>query len=66
MKDGTLLSVYRQPIALDRFMMYDINGDQSSAMGLKKAFVLVQENRFRQMCGIIMLQAGSEEVKVGL
>ena len=62
MKDGTVLSVHRQPIAMDRFMMYNI--DEASAMGLKRAFVLIQENRFQQLHSIILLQADSEEIKV--
>ena len=66
MKDGTLLSVHRQPIAMDRFMMYDVDGEQASAMGLKKAFVLIQENRFQQMCSITLLQASTEDLKVSL
>ena len=43
-------------------MMYNI--DEASAMGLKRAFVLIQENRFQQLHSIILLQADSEEIKV--
>ncbi|XP_076814497.1 uncharacterized protein LOC143460765 [Clavelina lepadiformis] len=63
LKDGTVLSVHRQPIALDRFMVYDVDVDNVTSMGIKRAFVLVQENRFQQMCAITMLQAPSEDAK---
>nr|XP_018668275.2 uncharacterized protein LOC104265935 isoform X2 [Ciona intestinalis] len=63
LKDGTLLSVFRQPVALDRFMVYDVEADQASSLGIKNAFVLVQENRFQQMTSVTMLQASSEESK---
>ncbi len=77
LKDGALLSVYRQPIALDRFLVYDVSGDTSASAsaasgssgsspsgGGGKSFVVVQENRFQQMISTVMLEASSEEEKV--
>jgi len=66
LKDGTLLVVYRQPVAFDRFMLYDVGPEQASSLGVKNSFVIVQENRFQQMILTTMLQASSEESKVSL
>nr|CAB3264945.1 myosin-M heavy chain-like [Phallusia mammillata] len=63
LKDGTLLMVHRQPVALDRFMVYDVETEHASSLGVKNAFLVVQENRFQQMTTITMLQASSEDLK---
>jgi len=64
LKDGTLLSVYRQPIALDRFTVYDLGTNQlNSGLNHKKSFVIVQENRFQQMVSIVTLEAASGDEK---
>ncbi|ESO96228.1 hypothetical protein LOTGIDRAFT_174939 [Lottia gigantea] len=58
--DKTIYTVYRQPIALDRFTLHDISTVDAAASGLKHAFVLVQISRFQQIIGVYTLQSSCD------
>ncbi|KAK3595624.1 hypothetical protein CHS0354_009588 [Potamilus streckersoni] len=61
--DKACYIVHRQPIALDRFGLHDINAAEAAANGVKNAFVLVQFSRFQQIIGVYTLQAPNEMTK---
>ncbi|XP_046565997.1 uncharacterized protein LOC124274678 isoform X1 [Haliotis rubra] len=61
--DRCTYTVYRQPIALDRFNIHDVTSVDAAACGLKNIFVLVQFSRFQQIIGVYTLQASCESSK---
>ncbi|XP_050412801.1 pleckstrin homology domain-containing family G member 7 isoform X3 [Patella vulgata] len=61
--DKASYTVYRQPIALDRFTLHDITSSDATASGLKNAFVLAQFSRFQQIIGVYTLQASCDTTK---
>lgn len=57
--------VYKQPLSLDRFFVYDISLPESVSCRLEYAFVLVVMNRFQQVVTIHSFQTSSDHIKVG-
>ncbi|KAL0267948.1 UNVERIFIED_CONTAM: hypothetical protein PYX00_010071 [Menopon gallinae] len=55
--------VYKQPLSLDRFFVYDISLPESVSCRLEFAFVLVVMNRFQQVVTIHSFQTSSDQVK---
>ncbi|KAK6618506.1 hypothetical protein RUM43_013699 [Polyplax serrata] len=55
--------VYKQPLSLDRFFVYDISLPESVSCRLEYAFVLVVMNRFQQVVTIHSFQTSSDHIK---
>ncbi|CAM1332573.1 PLEKHG7 (predicted) [Pycnogonum litorale] len=56
--------VYKQPLSLDRFIIYDVASSDGAANNLKHAFVLVSLNRFQQIVCVYTFQAPNESTKI--
>ncbi|KAG1683570.1 Pleckstrin y domain-containing family G member 7 [Nymphon striatum] len=55
--------VYKQPLSLDRFLIYDISASDAATNNLKHAMTLVSLNRFQQIVCVYTFQAPSDSAK---
>ncbi|XP_013373711.1 PREDICTED: pleckstrin homology domain-containing family G member 7 isoform X2 [Chinchilla lanigera] len=62
-KEGGSCMVLDQPIPLDRLVVKSIDPLHVSVFGLRHAFLLQHENRYRQCIAAFLLQAQTENVK---
>nr|XP_023423460.1 pleckstrin homology domain-containing family G member 7 isoform X2 [Cavia porcellus] len=62
-KEGGSCTVLDQPIPLDRLVVKSIDPLHVSAFGLRNAFLLQHENRYRQCIAAFLLQAQTENIK---
>lgn len=62
-KEGGACTVLDQPIPLDRLVVQSIDPLQVSVFGLRNAFLLQHENRYRQCIAAFLLQAQTENIK---
>ncbi|XP_023572143.1 uncharacterized protein LOC101578157 isoform X2 [Octodon degus] len=62
-KEGGSCMVVDQPIPLDRLVVKSIDPLHAPGFGLKNAFLLQHENRYRQCIAAFLLQAQTEDMK---
>ncbi|XP_045409210.1 pleckstrin homology domain-containing family G member 7 isoform X1 [Lemur catta] len=62
-KEGGSCTVLDQPIPLDRLVVKSIDPLHVSVFGLRNAFLLQHENRYRQCIAAFLLQAQTENIK---
>ncbi|XP_004700454.2 pleckstrin homology domain-containing family G member 7 [Echinops telfairi] len=62
-KEGGSCTVLDQPIPLDRLVLKNIDPLHVSAFGLRNAFLIQHENRYRQCIAAFLLQAQTENSK---
>ncbi|XP_055973506.1 pleckstrin homology domain-containing family G member 7 [Sorex fumeus] len=62
-KEGGSCTVLDQPIPLDRLVLRSIETLHVSAFGLRNAFLIQHENRYRQCIAAFLLQAQTENIK---
>ncbi|XP_023444976.2 pleckstrin homology domain-containing family G member 7 isoform X5 [Dasypus novemcinctus] len=62
-KEGGSCTVLDQPILLDRLVVKNIDPLHISVFGLKNAFLIQHENRYRQCIAAFLLQAQTENLK---
>ncbi|KAG8513966.1 Pleckstrin homology domain-containing family G member 7 [Galemys pyrenaicus] len=62
-KEGGSCTVLDQPIPLDRLVLRSIDPLHVSVFGLRNAFLLQHENRYRQCIAAFLLQAQTENIK---
>ncbi|XP_037701104.1 pleckstrin homology domain-containing family G member 7 isoform X2 [Choloepus didactylus] len=62
-KEGGSCTVLDQPIPLDRLVVKNIDPLHVSVFGLKNAFLIQHENRYRQCIAAFLLQAQKENIK---
>ncbi|XP_048659999.1 pleckstrin homology domain-containing family G member 7 isoform X5 [Marmota marmota marmota] len=62
-KEGGSCIVLDQPIPLDRLVVKSIDPLHVSVFGLRNAFLIQHENRYRQCVAAFLLQAQTEDIK---
>ncbi|XP_008571081.1 PREDICTED: pleckstrin homology domain-containing family G member 7 [Galeopterus variegatus] len=62
-KEGGSCTVLDQPIPLDRLVVKSIDPLHVSVFGLRNAFLIQHENRYRQCIAAFLLQAQTENIK---
>ncbi|XP_004675874.2 PREDICTED: pleckstrin homology domain-containing family G member 7 isoform X1 [Condylura cristata] len=62
-KEGVSCTVLDQPIPLDRLVVRSIDPLHVSVFGLRNAFLIQHENRYRQCIAAFFLQAQTENIK---
>ncbi|KAM4881860.1 pleckstrin homology domain-containing family G member 7 [Thomomys bottae] len=62
-KEGSSCMVLDQPIPLDRLVLKRIDPLHVSVFGLRHAFLIQHENRYRQCIAAFLLQAETENIK---
>ncbi|XP_047406040.1 pleckstrin homology domain-containing family G member 7 isoform X2 [Sciurus carolinensis] len=62
-KEGGSCTVLDQPIPLDRLVVKSIDPLYVSVFGLRNAFLIQHENRYRQCIAAFLLQAQTEDIK---
>ncbi|XP_027630109.1 pleckstrin homology domain-containing family G member 7 [Tupaia chinensis] len=62
-KEGGSCTVLDQPIPLDRLLVKIIDPLHVSVFGLRNAFLIQHENRYRQCIAAFLLQAQTENIK---
>ncbi|XP_032153496.1 pleckstrin homology domain-containing family G member 7 isoform X3 [Sapajus apella] len=62
-KEGGSCTVLDQPIPLDRLVVKSIEPLHVSVFGLRNAFLIQHENRYRQCIAAFLLQAQTENIK---
>ncbi|XP_037601688.1 pleckstrin homology domain-containing family G member 7 isoform X3 [Cebus imitator] len=62
-KEGGSCTVLDQPIPLDRLVVKSIEPLHVSVFGLRNAFLIQHENRYRQCTAAFLLQAQTENIK---
>ncbi|XP_037371083.1 pleckstrin homology domain-containing family G member 7 [Talpa occidentalis] len=62
-KEGGSCTVLDQPIPLDRVLVRSIDPLHVSVFGLRNAFLIQHENRYRQCIAAFLLQAQTENIK---
>ncbi|KAF7468685.1 Hypothetical predicted protein [Marmota monax] len=62
-KEGGSCIVLDQPIPLDRLVVKSIDPLHVSVFGLRNAFLIQHENRYRQCIAAFLLQAQTEDIK---
>ncbi|XP_060051514.1 pleckstrin homology domain-containing family G member 7 isoform X3 [Erinaceus europaeus] len=62
-KEGGSCTVLDQPIPVDRLVVRSIDPLHVSAFGLRHAFLIQHENRYRQCVAAFLLQAQTENIK---
>ncbi|XP_036981763.2 pleckstrin homology domain-containing family G member 7 isoform X2 [Artibeus jamaicensis] len=62
-KEGGSCTVLDQPIPLDRLVVKSIDPLHVSVFGLRNAFLVQHENRYRQCVAAFLLQAPTENIK---
>ncbi|KAM5333537.1 pleckstrin homology domain-containing family G member 7 isoform 2-T2 [Glossophaga mutica] len=62
-KEGGSCTVLDQPIPLDRLVVKSIDPLHVSVFGLRNAFLVQHENRYRQCIAAFLLQAQTENIK---
>uniref|UniRef100_G3SN68 Pleckstrin homology and RhoGEF domain containing G7 n=1 Tax=Loxodonta africana TaxID=9785 RepID=G3SN68_LOXAF len=62
-KEGGSCTVVDQPIPLDRLVVKNIDPLHVSVLGLRNAFLIQHENRYRQCIAAFLLQAQTENIK---
>ncbi|XP_074181392.1 pleckstrin homology domain-containing family G member 7 isoform X2 [Rhinolophus sinicus] len=62
-KEGGSCTVLDQPIPLDRLVVKSIDPLHVSVVGLRNAFLVQHENRYRQCIAAFLLQAQTENIK---
>ncbi|XP_054974401.1 pleckstrin homology domain-containing family G member 7 [Sorex araneus] len=62
-KEGGSCTVLDQPIPLDRLVLRSIDPLHVSVFGLRNAFLVQHENRYRQCIAAFLLQAQTENIK---
>ncbi|XP_050603132.1 pleckstrin homology domain-containing family G member 7 isoform X2 [Macaca thibetana thibetana] len=62
-KEGGSCTVLDQPIPLDRLVVKSIEPLHMSVFGLRNAFLIQHENRYRQCIAAFLLQAQTENIK---
>ncbi|XP_069908796.1 pleckstrin homology domain-containing family G member 7 isoform X2 [Oryctolagus cuniculus] len=62
-KEGGSCTVLDQPIPLDRLVVKSIDPLHMSVFGLRNAFLIQHENRYRQCIAAFLLQAQTENIK---
>ncbi|XDC73395.1 hypothetical protein R6Z07F_004568 [Ovis aries] len=62
-KEGGSCTVIDQPIPLDRLVVRGLDSLHVSVFGLRNAFLIQHENRYRQCIAAFLLQAQTENIK---
>ncbi|XP_029414947.1 pleckstrin homology domain-containing family G member 7 isoform X2 [Nannospalax galili] len=62
-KEGGSCTVLDQPIPLDRLVVKSVDPLHVSVFGLRNAFLIQHENRYRQCIAAFLLQAQTENIK---
>uniref|UniRef100_A0A8C6DVF5 Pleckstrin homology and RhoGEF domain containing G7 n=1 Tax=Moschus moschiferus TaxID=68415 RepID=A0A8C6DVF5_MOSMO len=62
-KEGGSCTVIDQPIPLDRLVIRSLDPLHVSVFGLRNAFLIQHENRYRQCIAAFLLQAQTENIK---
>ncbi|XP_071621419.1 pleckstrin homology domain-containing family G member 7 isoform X2 [Heliangelus exortis] len=62
-REGGFCTVLDQPIPLDRLILKNIDPIHITVFSLRNAFLIQQENRYRQSIAIFLLQAQTETAK---
>ncbi|KAI4546681.1 hypothetical protein MG293_003236 [Ovis ammon polii] len=65
-KEGGSCTVIDQPIPLDRLVVRGLDSLHVSVFGLRNAFLIQHENRYRQCIAAFLLQAQTENIKIRL
>nr|KAF6451809.1 hypothetical protein HJG59_001692 [Molossus molossus] len=62
-KEGGSCTVLDQPIPLDRLVVQSTDPLHEPVFGLRNAFLIQHENRYRQCIAAFLLQAQTENIK---